>query len=296
MSSYASRALSAFVLLVPLQMSWGGEYAPRTDPPGPHANQADLDRRTRWLIGSGVGATYLYGLTSWWGDGFRSEFKVEREGWFGRDSKHGGQDKLGHYMFTYAGARLLTWGLESFGHTREKAIWLGAGTAFAALSGVEVIDGFARRWSFGPEDFAMNSAGAAAAVLLEQNPKLDRMFDFRIHYSPSVRQDGTRRDWEPISDYAGQTYYFVTKAEGFEALDRLPGLRYLEMSLGYQARGFETGGEPARFSYLGVSLNLGKLLREHVISEGRPRLRKVSDNLFEYVQFPVSGTWAERRY
>ncbi len=296
MSSYPSRALVALVLVLPTMSSQANDDVTGAFPSRTPAEQEELDRRTRWMIGAGVGATYLYGLTSWWGDGFGGGFKAEREGWFGRDTLHGGQDKLGHYMFTYAGARLLTWGLESLGHSREKAIWLGAATAFAALSGVEVIDGFAKKWSFGPEDFLMNSAGAAAAVLLETNPKLDRMFDFRIHYRPSVRQDGTRRGWEPISDYAGQTYYFVTKAEGFESLDRLPGIRYLELSLGYGARGFEDGGDRSRFTYVGVSFNFGKLLRENVLKESSPKLRKVSDNLFEYVQFPVTGTWDERRF
>ncbi len=294
MPMYLSVALTALAMLLTAPQSRAGDDTARALQSGVRADQEELDRRTRWLIGTGVGATYLYGLTSWWGDGFGGGFKVEREGWFGRDTQHGGHDKLGHYMFTYAGARLLTWGLESQGHSREKAIWLGATTSFVALSGVEVIDGFSKKWRFGPEDFVMNTAGAAAAVLLEHNPKLDRMFDFRIHYSPSIRQDGTRRGWEPISDYAGQTYYFVTKAEGFEALDRLDVVRYLELSLGYQARGFETGEERSRVTYVGVSLNVGKLLREHVLKENSPKLRKVSDNLFEYVQFPVTGTWGER--
>ncbi len=295
MSWYPSGALAALFLCIPVPSSWGADDAERKQSHETLADQQDLDRRTRLLIGAGVGATYLYGLKSWWGDGFEGRFKAEREGWFGRDTAHGGQDKLGHYMFTYAGARLLTWGLESLGHDREKAIWLGAATAFATLSGIEMIDGFAKKWSFSPEDFLMNTAGAAAAVLLERNPKLDRMFDFRIHYSASTRQDGTRRSWEPISDYAGQTYYFVTKAEGFEQLDRLPGVRYLELSLGYRARGFENGGDGGRFSYVGVSFNLGKLLRETVLAS-RPAARKVNDNLFEYVQFPVAGAWDERRF
>lgn len=264
--------------------------------PGTSVPQEQLDRSTRLLIGTGVGITYLYGLTSWWGDGFGGGFKVQREGWFGEDTQHGGQDKLGHYMFTYAGARLLTWGLESLGHPRDKAIWLGATTAFVALSGVELIDGFSKKWSFSPEDFAMNAAGAAAAVLLETEPRLDRLFDFRIHYSPSLREDGTRRGWEPISDYAGQSYYLVTKAEGFDALDRIPVVRYLELSLGYGARGFDGAGERGRISYVGVSFNFGKLLRETALKNGSPGLRRVSDNLFEYIQFPVAGTWTSNRF
>lgn len=88
----------------------------------------------------------------------------------------------------------------------------------------------------------------------------------------------------------------MTKAEGFEQLDRLPGVRYLELSLGYRARGFENGGDGARFSYVGVSFNLGKLLRESVLKDNSPALRRVNDNLFEFVQFPVAGAWNERRF
>jgi hypothetical protein len=255
-----------------------------------------LARRTAWLVGGSVGAVYLYGLTSWWGGGFESQFKVEQEGWFGPETEHGGQDKLGHFMFTYAGARLAAWGFESLGHGRDAAVRLGAITAYAALTGVEVIDGFAKEWSFSPEDFLMNTAGAIAAVVSERNPGFDRLIDFRINYWPSTLPDGTRRGWEPISDYSGQTYYLVAKAEGVPALDRIPVLRYLEFSLGYGARGFEDGGERARYTYVGVSINLGKLMREHVLRDSGPKTRRVSDNLFEYVQFQPAGAWNERRF
>jgi hypothetical protein len=255
-----------------------------------------LARRTAWLVGGGVGVVYLYGLTSWWGAGFEPQFKAEREGWFGPDTDHGGQDKLGHFMFTYAGSRLLTWGFESLGRGRDPAIRLGTLTAYGALTGVEVIDGFAKTWSFSPEDLLMNTAGAITAVASERRPGFDRLLDFRINYWPSTRPDGSRRSWEPISDYSGQTYYLVTRAEGVEALDRIPLVRYLEFSLGYGARGFEDGGERARYTYVGVSLNLGKLMREHVLRDSGPRTRRVSDNLFEYVQFRPAGAWDERRF
>jgi hypothetical protein len=254
-----------------------------------------LRRSTRLLAGS-VAAIYTFGLTSWWGDGFDTEFKSRPEGWFGPGTAHGGQDKLGHAMFTYAGTRLLKWGLESFGNDPTTALKLATVTTFGALTGVEVLDGFAKKWSFSREDAVMNLAGAAAAVVLETSPKLDGIVDLRIHYLPSRMPDGSRRSWEPISDYSGQTYYFVAKASGFEALDRIPVVRWLEASVGYGARGFEVGGTPTRISYVGVSLNLGKLLGETVLKDSGPKTRKVSDNLFEFVQFQTAGAWNERRF
>lgn len=260
------------------------------------AQQARIRNRSILLMAGGVAGIYLYGLTSWWKDGFSASFTSTREGWFGPDTAHGGQDKLGHFMFTYAGARLLTWGLEAFGNDRETAVWLGAATSLLAQSGVEIIDGFSKKWSFSPEDFLMNTVGAAAAVALEKYPQLDALFDFRFNYWPSTTPDGQRREWAPFSDYSGQTYYFVTKASGIEALDRVPVVKYLELNLGYGARGFEDGGERARYTYVGVSLNMSKLLNDTVLKNSGPKTRKVSDNLFEFVQFQTLGAWHERRF
>lgn len=262
----------------------------------PASHDPALARRTAWVIGGGVGAVYLYGLTSWWGEGFEPDFKVKREGWFGPDSDHGGQDKLGHFMFTYAGARLGKWGFEALGHTPDTALKLGVLTSWGALTGVELIDGFARKWSFSPEDFLMNTLGAGAAIFQERSPGFDRLVDFRFNYWPSTLPDGARRGWEPISDYSGQTYYLALKAEGVPLLERAALLRYLELSLGYGARGFEAGGEPVRSTYVGVSLNVGKLMRENVFTAPDSRARRVSDNLFEYVQFQPAAAWNERRF
>jgi hypothetical protein len=125
---------------------------------------------------------------------------------------------------------------------------------------VEVIDGFSKEWSFSPEDLLMDTLGAGAAWLRETSPKTDARFDFRLNYQPSDAPDGIRRGWEPFSDCSGQTYYFVTKASGFEAIDRVSMLRFLEFSPGFGAQGFEAGGERARYTYAGLSLNLSTLL------------------------------------
>lgn len=255
-----------------------------------------IARRSAVLLGSSVGAVYLFGLTSWWSDGFERDFKSRPEGWLGADTAHGGQDKLGHFMFTYAGTRLAKWGLESLGNDPATALKLSTVTVFGALTGVEVIDGFAKRWSFSREDAVMNLAGAAAAVLMETKHGVDRLVDIRFNYWPSRMPDGSRREWSPFSDYSGQTYYVVAKASGVDALDRIPVVKYLEASVGYGARGFEVGGMPTRISYVGVSLNLAKLLGDTLLRDSGPKTRKVSDTLFEYVQFQSAGAWSSRAF
>lgn len=268
----------------------GDEPSAQSDP-----ERASLRLKNAMLVGGGVGIVYLYGLTSWWGEGFGGGFKTRNEGWFGRDTDHGGTDKLGHFQFTYAGSRLLKWGFEAAGNDERTALKLGTLTAYGALSGVEFIDGFSKKWSFSREDFAMNTLGAAAAVLLETQPKIDAIFDLRFNYWPSRSVDGSRRSWEPISDYAGQTYYLVTKASGFDTLQSVPVVRYLELAVGYGARGFETGGARERYEYLGVSLNLSQLLNDTILKNAGPRTVRTANTLFEHVQFETTTLARERR-
>lgn len=289
------RALALTIAAAGNAFAWlAADAAAMVVPNDSPEQRAALERANRRLLAGVVGGTYLYGMTSWWGDGFDGGFKTRNEGWFGADTDHGGQDKLGHFMFTYAGSRLLTLGLTSRGNDRDAALRLGTLTTYGALTGVEVLDGFSAKWSFSPEDFLMNTLGAGTAWLMETDPKSDGRFDFRFNYRPSTAPDGSRRNWEPVSDYSGQTYYFVTKASGFETLDRVPVLRFLELSLGYGARGFEEGGDRARYTYVGITLNLSKALNETALKNAGPRSRILSNNLFEYVHFESAGVFGER--
>jgi hypothetical protein len=250
------------------------------DPP------ANLRLRNTAIITAGALAVAAYGKANWYQDGFGGGFKTVDEGFFGENTPYGGADKLGHMFANYANVRVFTPLFQLAGNTRGDAIWLSALSTAAIFTAVEVADGFSRKWRFSAQDEAMNLAGAALGVIMETHPQLDEKFDFRLSYRKSANSS-----WQPFSDYSGQRYLLVAKADGFESLRNRPVLRYLELSLGYQARGFdELGAERRRDVYVGLSLNLSRLLADGVY-QGRlstTPVQRTAELVFELWQFPTA--------
>lgn len=258
----------------------------RDMPPAAGAAPPNLRLRNTMIIGTGATVLAGYGLSKWWQAGFGGSFKTTNEGWFGRNTEYGGADKLGHLYFNYGAVRLLAPIFEAAGNSRDASVALAAWTSLGIFAGVEAADGFSRRWKFSPQDAAMNVAGVVLGVVLETHPQFDDMFDFRVDYRPS-----NHSGFNPFGDYSGQKYLLVVKADGFAPLRRNRLLRYLELGVGYGARGFDPGGERRRDAYLGVSLNLSRLLADGFY-EGRMHstpFQRGADRLFELVQFPTIG-------
>lgn len=267
---WAPRLLAALAFAPP---AWAQGAAP------------DLKLRNTATIAA-IGALWAgYGYNKWWNDGFGGGFKTTDEGWFGNGTDSGGADKLGHMFSNYASVRLLTPLLTATGNSREEAIRLAGWTTIGIFTAIEVVDGYSRKWGFSPQDVAMNVAGTALGVYLESHPEVDDRFDFRFAYRRS-RDSG----FDPFGDYSGQRYLLVLKADGFETTRRVPALRYLELSLGYQARGFDPGGERRRDLYVGVSLNLSRLLADGAYGgqmHSTP-LQRTAERAFELLQFPTA--------
>jgi hypothetical protein len=257
--------------------------------PGPE------DRNPRWknaAIIAGIGATVAYyGATSWWKEGFTGSFETVDEGWFGQDTYAGGADKAGHIYFTYTGARLLTRAFEAVGNDPRRALRLGAWTSLGVMTGVEVIDGFSKEFRFSMEDAVANAAGAAFAVLLEVDPRIDALLDFRLLYQRS--EDAKRvGETDPLADYSGQTYLLALKADGIPRLRDLPVVRYLELQVGYNTRGYEpndgTKIDPHRRIYYGVGINLSRLLSDTVFrcGLGGGKIQRATDTVLEFLEVP----------
>ena len=245
----------------------------------------DLKLRNTATIAA-IGALWAgYGYNKWWDDGFGGGFKTTNEGWFGNGTDSGGADKLGHMFSNYASVRLLTPLFTATGNSREEAIRLAGWTTIGIFTAIEVVDGYSRKWGFSPQDALVNVAGTALGVFLESHPEVDDRFDFRFAYR---RSKGS--GFDPFGDYSGQRYLLVLKADGFETTRRLPALRYLELSLGYQARGFDPGGERRRDLYMGVSLNLSRLLADGAYGgqmHSTPTQR-AAERAFELLQLPTA--------
>jgi len=291
MGTAAGMILAATLLLLP---------APVFAEPAPDAVPRGLQWKNAAVIG-GIGITVgIYGANGWWKDGASGSFRTVDEGWFGRNTYAGGADKAGHAFFTYAGARLLTRGFEALGNDPGRALRLGAWTSLGVMTGVEVVDGFSKKFRFSMEDAVANAAGAAFAVLAEIDPRVDALLDFRLLYR---RSDDARRlgEADPIADYSGQTFLLAVKADGVPRLREVPVARYLELQVGYNTRGYEpTDGvkiDPHRRIYYGVGINLSRLLSDTVFRGDLRggKIRRGADTVLEFLEVPWTAARTYRR-
>ena len=261
-------------------------------------------RVPRWknaAVVSGIGLTVgIYGANSWWKDGVSGSFRTVDENWFGQNSYAGGADKAGHAFFTYTGARLLSRGFEALGNDPGRSLRLGVWTSLGVMTGVEVVDGFSKEFRFSVEDFAANAAGAVFAFLMERDPRLDALLDFRLLYR---RSDDARRvgETDPIADYSGQTFLLALKADGVPRLREVPLLRYLELQVGYNTRGYEPNDgekiDPHRRIYGGVGVNLSRLLSDTVFRGDLKggKVQRGTDTVLEFLQVPGTAARTYRR-
>lgn len=218
----------------------------------------------KWELGGLLLGITGLGVSNWdWGS---SDFHFGNEGWFGMDTGSGGMDKLGHAHSSYVISEFLQARLDKAGYSA------GTSAAYAALfSGVlmtyvEIFDGFSGDHGFSWEDMAMNVGGIGLSYLRGVYPSVAEKFDFRLQYWKSARSNGFR----PLSDYEGQRYFLVVKPAGFD-LTRNTWLKYIELSLGYDAKGFArkwgyTQSDRHTALYAGVSFNLDEVLFKPLVN------------------------------
>lgn len=312
MGKTAGMILAAALLLLPAPAladpdpdAVRGENLSRPAAPSPAGVPVEpIARDLRWknaaVIG-GIAVTIgIYGASSWWEDGLSGSFRTVDEGWFGRNSYAGGADKAGHAFFTYTGARLLKRGFVALGNDPGRALPLGVWTSLGVMTGVELVDGFSKKFQFSVEDAVANAAGALFAALAETDPRLDALLDFRLLYR---RSDDARRlgGADPISDYSGQTFLLAVKADGVPRFREVPIVRYLELQVGYNTRGYEPNDgvkiDPHRRVYYGVGINLSRLLSDTVFRSGLKggRIQRGTDTAVEYLGVPGTAALAHRR-
>ncbi|BAP57203.1 hypothetical protein THII_2906 [Thioploca ingrica] len=264
----------------------GSEESPSSSSPS-----SMTSTQTKRLIAGLLLGTTIYGYSTWWKHS-NSQFRIRHEGWFGADTPNGGADKLGHAYSFYVSTRIMTKSFQWAGHSQPQAIQL-AGITSAALSvGVEVLDGFTKKYGFSPEDVVMNLTGIGTGIILENYPYWDNLFDLRLKYWPS---DDARRlnEYDPFTDYTGQTYLLITKASGILPLRQKKWLRYLELAVGYGTRGYQptdgTNSQPKeRNFYYGLSFNLSQLFNEVLFKQNPTSsyTQLVTEQVLEYLQMP----------
>lgn len=208
------------------------------------------------IAGIAGGITYL-GAREWnWGS---SSFNSNAEGWFGMDTGSGGMDKLGHMYSSYLIAEAIGNGLSRRNETDFAATYSALWSSGLMLY-VELFDGFSADHGFAYEDVIFNASGIALSYLRTRHPELKDLVDYRIDYRPSKGMKG----FHPITDYSGMRYLLAVKAAGVPALRDTP-LKYLELNLGYMARGFKEEDAPYFAEretelFIGIGINLDQLL------------------------------------
>lgn len=219
----------------------------------------------RWELAAIGAGLVAIGIRDWdWGG---SEFQFIEEGWFGKNTRHGGMDKIGHAFSTYVIADILTDRIRANATNPAGAPITGALVAFGIMGLGETLDGFTGKHRFSREDIVANGVGAAFAILRNSIPGMREKVDWRLMYTPaSYELPGITASEETgiLPPYQRQRYIMALKASGFEKLKTTP-LRYVELHAGFDARGFEQDerrrGYPIeRTFYVGIGLNLNEVL------------------------------------
>jgi hypothetical protein len=244
----------------------------------------EQSKAVKWDIIGVYGLTTAFGISNWdWGS---SGFHFENEGWFGKDTKYGGMDKLGH---AFTGYLLTEYFSQRIAHEvadTNGAIVTGSILGMGVMTYIEFFDGFSGGHGFSYEDLIANGLGVGFSFLRNTVPEVANKLDFRLEYMQSQYSG-----FAPFTDYAGQKYVLALKLAGFDELKETP-LRFVELQAGYFTQGYtdaerEAGVEQKREPYLAVGLNLNELLGQAPeVRDTLPGL--AASRAFEYLQVPYT--------
>lgn len=209
----------------------------------------------------------------------------QKEGWFGKNTKNLGVDKLAHGYSAYVLSELAYYRL------KRKTGDAPGNALTAALIGTSVMlytefwDSIERTGGWSWEDVAFNSMGAGFSVLRNTVPGLDKKLDFRMMIVPNssiFSREGKRH-------FEQQRHFFALKLSGFSAFENSPA-RFLELHAGYYAKDFTNedraaGIIPKRRIFIGAGINL----RELFFKNSRSRVGRAAGEVLDYFQPPYTA-------
>lgn len=239
------------------------------------AEEFTAEGKVFWLNTAAMGTILTWGLINW--DYGQQRPTARSEEWFGRATKSGGADKLGHLYTGYLISHLFSSAYRSWDYPEAEASRMGALSSLGVTTLMEVGDSFSP-FGFSYEDMVMNTLGAGLGYAFDRSPELRRKVDLRLEYHPSLSGEF---EGDLVTDYEHLKYLLAIKAAGFDPIEN-PVLQALELHFGYYTRGYDTSSpnlpdQRQRTLYVGLGLNLGHLLRP--LWETR---------LFNYLQLPYT--------
>lgn len=221
---------------------------------------------------AGIAVITGWGIFNW--DYFTRSPEFENEGWFEKDTKEGGADKLGHFYINYTLSHFLSNQYEAWGYLRKKAGLMGALSAFTMMGWMEMGDAFSN-YGFSHEDFLMNTLGSVAGYVTHVYPDISRKIDFRVEYLPD-----DFGEIDIFTDYERIRYLAAVKLDGFDDI-KSSWIKYLEVHFGYFTRGYSHGKKHGKRNiYVGCGINFSKIFDELEW--------KRSSLLLKYIQIPFT--------
>jgi hypothetical protein len=220
---------------------------------------------------AGMAAITGWGVLNW--DYFQTRPKAQRERWFQRDTKNGGADKLGHFYTSFAVTHAISSLYVHKGFSRNKGALLGALSTFAMTTWMEIGDSFSD-YGFSYEDAVMNLLGSLTGYLFYIRPELAETLDIRFELGPHFRKV------DAFTDYDNQKILIALKLGAFEFTKNSP-LEYLELQLGYYARGYTTKEEKKKRNvFFSLGMNMPRIFNDFSL----PRVSRAAN----YIQIPYT--------
>jgi uncharacterized protein YfiM (DUF2279 family) len=161
---------------------WLKAFAAEGDDPPSYFERFSKEEKVFYLNVGVFAAIGLYGFFEW--DYGANSPQANSEGWFGRTTKHGGADKLGHAWSAHALSHLFSAVYRHWGYEYDRANTYGALSSLGAQTFMELADSFSG-FGLSYEDLVMDFAGAATGYIWGKYPALASKVDFRMEYTPN---------------------------------------------------------------------------------------------------------------
>lgn len=259
-----------------------------------------FDKRVSAISVAGVyGVVGTYAWLAWFHGAHTQPFSWETPDWaheqpFALREYAGGADKWGHAWANYVMVRGTTELLAAGGWRRWPSSLVAAGIAETLFAMQETKDGYI--WGFEVGDMAMDVAGAALGVAMENLPAVDRVLDFRMSWwpSPDFRKLWRAHPWSRgdgidfTQDYSGMTFQLAVHlaplaSEG----EALWWTQWVDVVGGFEARGYSPPPMPRVYDpyqdyYLGLGVNVQGIVDRFATG----KVRRVGHGLTEVWALP----------
>lgn len=149
-------------------------------------------------------------------------------------------DKVGHATTAYNIAAFQYNMMRWAGVNKSTSLWIGAGTALAFMSMIEISDGFSQKWGFSVGDMVANISGigmfgAQQLVWNQQRILLQYSFHQTLFEKYNPGELGNNLPQHMIKDYNGQSYWLSFNVSSFFPKANIP--KWITADVGYGATG-----------------------------------------------------------